>query len=196
MQRRRLSPLARLFFECAWPLAEAHPPMPVVFASRHGETPRSFALLSDLAAQQPLSPTAFGLSVHNAIIGQWSILRQEQCEGIALAGEHDMLEHAFLEAACLLHNGADKVLVVLAEEQPPAGYAPWIDDVPFAYAAAFRVSRRPHWQLTQSHDSPAPDAGPSPIPPALELIRQLLLDTPHWHHQCAPRSWIWQRLPS
>lgn len=139
MQRRRLSPMARAVFECAWPVAAGQPPMPLVFASRHGETTRSFGLLQALAAGEPLSPTAFGLSVHNAIAGQWSIIRRETDESVALSAEEDGLELAFLEAGLLLAEGHDNVLVVLAEERPPAPYSPWIDDVPFSYAAAFRL---------------------------------------------------------
>src|SRR3990167_8490805 len=47
MQRRRLSRLARMAFHVAWPLAEAQGPMPMVFACRHGETPRTLAILTD-----------------------------------------------------------------------------------------------------------------------------------------------------
>src|SRR3990167_11130901 len=49
MQRRRLSRLARMLFQVAWPLAEAYPALPLIFASRHGETPRPLAILGDLA---------------------------------------------------------------------------------------------------------------------------------------------------
>ncbi len=85
MQRRRLSPLARMAFHVAWPLAEGRPPLPLIFASRHGETPRTFAILGDLARGEPLSPTQFSLSVHNAIIGLWSIQRGDTSEMTALA---------------------------------------------------------------------------------------------------------------
>ena len=53
MQRRRLSRLARMAFSVGWPLAEGLDALPLVFISRHGETPRTFEILSDLAAEQP-----------------------------------------------------------------------------------------------------------------------------------------------
>ena len=62
------------------PPVEDQPPMPLVYASRHGETTRNFALLSDTAEQQPLSPTQFSLSVHNAIIGLWSIFQGDSAK--------------------------------------------------------------------------------------------------------------------
>lgn len=102
MQRRRLSRLARMAFSVGWPLAEGLEQLPLVFISRHGETPRTFDILSDLAADQPLSPTQFSLSVHNAVIGLWSIMRGETSEMTALAAAGDGLEHGMLEAAALL----------------------------------------------------------------------------------------------
>ena len=67
-------------FSVGWPLAEGLEDLPLVFISRHGETPRTLDILSDLASEQPLSPTQFSLSVHNAVIGLWSILRNETSE--------------------------------------------------------------------------------------------------------------------
>ncbi len=118
MQRRRLSRLARMAFSVGWPLAHGHEALPLVFISRHGETPRTLEILSDLAADQPLSPTQFSLSVHNAIIGLWSIMRGETSEMTALAANGDGLEHGMLEAAALLAEGAPAVLLVITEEQP------------------------------------------------------------------------------
>ena len=105
MQRRRLSRLARMAFSVGWPLAQGHEALPLVFASRHGETPRTFDILSDLAASQPLSPTQFSLSVHNAVIGLWSIMRGETSEMTAIAAAGDGLEHGLIEACALAAGG-------------------------------------------------------------------------------------------
>ncbi len=120
MQRRRLSRLARMVFAVTQPLTEGRPPMPLVYASRHGETTRNFALLSDLANAQPLSPTQFSLSVHNAIVGLWSIFQGDPSEMTAIAAEGDGLEHAVLEAALLLNEGAPAVLLVIRLPRPTA----------------------------------------------------------------------------
>ena len=91
MQRRRLSRLARMTMEVASPLCNDDEQLPFVFASRHGETTRTFSLLGEVADEQPLSPTQFGLSVHNSIAGQWSILRGQRGESTAIAGEADVV---------------------------------------------------------------------------------------------------------
>lgn len=191
LQRRRLSRLARMAFAVATPLAEGQPPMPLVYASRHGETPRTFAILSDMAREEPLSPTQFSLSVHNAIIGLWSIQQHDRSEMTALAAEGDGLEHAVMEAALLLAEGAPSVLVVVAEDQPPAAYQPWIDDVPFPYALALRLRPGDGWQLRlEAAEDGQP---PSTWPHALELIRLLLGQQSHLTQQWKSRRWTWQK---
>jgi hypothetical protein len=201
MQRRRLSRLARMTMHVAWPLCGEHEQLPFVFASRHGETPRTFALLSDIADEQPLSPTQFGLSVHNAIAGQWSILRGQRGESVAIAGEADTFEHAMVEAALLLGDGAPAVVVVVAEETPPAAYEGWIQDVPFSYAVALRVG--------SIDTAPGPKAGPSwqlrlepnnamsttaAWPHALDVVRAMHAGEDTLVHAWKTRRWTWQRI--
>lgn len=191
MQRRRLSRLARMAFSVGWPLAEGHPALPLVFASRHGETPRTFDILSDLAAEQPLSPTQFSLSVHNAVIGLWSILRGETSEMTALAAAGDGLEHGLIEACALLNEGAPAVLLVITEEQPPDAYASWIDDVPFPYAVGLLLTPGQQWQVTLK-TGPA-DADKAPWPHALNLLRHLFDEQASFQHAWKTRVWTWQR---
>lgn len=191
MQRRRLSPLARMVFSVAWPLADGRPPMPLIFVSRHGETGRSLELLRELAVEQPLSPTQFSLSVHNAVIGLWSILRQDTSEMTAIAGERDGFEHGLLEAAALLAEGATEVLVVAAEETPPELYAPWVDDVPFPHAVALRLKRGCDWSLSLSDNDTSLSA--PPLPNALNLVRALVEPASLIHHPWKKRLWTWQR---
>lgn len=201
MQRRRLSRMARMALETAWPLCGDDEQLPVVFASRHGETQRTYALLGDVADGQPLSPTSFGLSVHNAIAGQWSILRGQRGEASAIAGEADTFEHAMLEAATLLDGGAPAVLVMLAEERPPAAYDGWITDVPFSYAVALRIGHaraqdtppaQAEWQLRLERSAGDP---PAAWPHALSFLRALHAPRAPLTHAWKRRRWIWQPTP-
>ncbi|KJK19957.1 beta-ketoacyl synthase chain length factor [Pseudomonas sp. B21-032] len=192
MQRRRLSRLARMAFAVGWPLAEGMQDLPLVFVSRHGETPRTFEILSDLANEQPLSPTQFSLSVHNAVIGLWSIMRGETSEMTALAAAGDGFEHGVMEAACLLREGAPAVLLIITEEQPPAAYGPWIDDVPFAYALGLLLTPGDDWQLTLGDNSAGAAASE---PHALSWLRCLLKGESTYTHTWKSRTWNWQRKP-
>lgn len=188
MQRRRLSRMARMAFSVAWPLAEDQAPMPLVFASRHGETPRNLELLSDLARDQALSPTQFSLSVHNAIIGLWSIMRGDTSEMTAIAAQADGLEHAVMEACCLLAEGAPQVLLIITEDEQPELYRPWIDDAPFPYALALRLSPGSDWTLELT---PSLEHTPSPLPHAINLVQCLSQGWPSLRHNCGGRQWSW-----
>jgi hypothetical protein len=189
MQRRRLRRLARMAFHVAWPLAQTQGPMPMVFACRHGETPRTLAILTDLAHGEPLSPTQFSLSVHNAIIGLWSIQRGDTSEMTALAAAGDGLEHAVLEACGLLAEGALAVLLVICEETPPELYAPFIDDVSFPYAVALLLTAGSDWQL-QLRNATGPA---SEWPHAINLVRALCSDQLTLQHNWKSRQWTWSR---
>ncbi|SDV06675.1 Beta-ketoacyl synthase, N-terminal domain [Pseudomonas mucidolens] len=191
MQRRRLSRLARMAFSVGWPLAEGLQDLPLVFVSRHGETPRTLEILSDLAKDQPLSPTQFSLSVHNAVIGLWSILRNETSEMTALAAAGDGLEHGVLEAVALLNEGAPAVLLVITEEQPPEAYTRWIDDVPFPYALGLLLTPGDEWQLALHTATVQPIK--TQWPHALNLLRALFNEQDACQHAWKSRVWNWQR---
>lgn len=188
MQRRRLSPLARMAFQVAWPLAELQGKQPVVFCSRHGETPRNLGLLTELGKGEPLSPTHFSLSVHNAIIGLWSIFRDDTSEMTAIAATANGLEQAVMEAVLLLHADAESVLVIVAEEQQPEFYQPWIDDVPFAHALALQIVPGNRYSLCMRAGA-TPAIGNNLVPPALQVLPLLLdmqqqVDCGNWQWQC------------
>ena len=190
MQRRRLSRLARMAFSVGWPLAQGHEALPLVFASRHGETPRTLDILSDLAASQPLSPTQFSLSVHNAVIGLWSIMRGETSEMTAIAAAGDGLEHGLIEACALLNEGAPAVLLIITEEQPPHAYAQWIDDVPFPYAVGLLLTPGTQWQVSLASTTTGIEK--APWPHSLNLLRHLFDGQASFQHAWKDRVWNWQ----
>lgn len=178
-------------FAVGWPLTEGLERVPLVFVSRHGETPRTFEILRDLAASEPLSPTQFSLSVHNAVIGLWSIMRGETSEMTALAATGDGLEYGAFEAAALLAEGAEAVLLVVTEEQPPQAYAQWIDDVPFPYAVGLLLTPGNEWHLSLNTDTQGTKR--TQWPHALNLLRALHTDQSVCLHPWNNRLWNWQR---
>lgn len=144
MTRRRLTRWGRLALEVATELdgylaADA----PVIFSSRHGDTHRTEKLLRDLAREEPLSPTAFSLSVHNAALGLFTIIRQIKTPSLALAAGRDTLAQAWLEAASWLHQGASQVLLVHADEPLADFYREDADEAEFPAAVALLLSAQP-----------------------------------------------------
>lgn len=122
MVRRRLTRWGRLALEVAT-ACEPHieEDTPTVFASRHGDTHRTYKLLSSISEGEALSPTAFSLSVHNSSSGIFSMEEQIFGPAIAVAAGKDTLGQAFVEAYSLLAAGQDRVLLVYADE-PIADY--------------------------------------------------------------------------
>ena len=98
MQRRRLSGVAHLMVDAAWPLVRDDEHLPVVYVSHDGEINRSFELWLTLLKEGTVSPTSFGLSVHNALVGQWSMLRRDGSESTALCARAAQLETGVVEA--------------------------------------------------------------------------------------------------
>ena len=105
MLRRRAGFAAKMALEVAYQCLGNRTGVPLVFSSRHGEAARSADLLLELAGGAPLSPTSFGLSVHNAPAGLFSIARVDHANSTAVAAGRSSVESAVIEACGLLAEG-------------------------------------------------------------------------------------------
>ena len=140
MQRRRVERLGRAALQVAWRCqGEDERDLPLVFASRHGDILRTHAMLADLARDQPLSPTSFGLSTHNAIAAQYSIARVLVGNYLVVSAGAASAEAAIVEAQALLADGAPAVLVVMFDGPTPDDFARYRDEPEAWYAWAWRV---------------------------------------------------------
>lgn len=192
MKRRRLSESARLFFESAWELTADEPNLPVVYASKNSEISRSFALWQSLLQEGDVSPTSFSLSVHNALIGQWSELRQVKSEMTAITAQQDNLETALLEAYLLLNEGHSKVLVVVAESPLAAEYnAQPIERQPFSYALAMVVEKGSQYQLALLPQGGSCEPKNANVDTALFWVQQQHLGANEWQNPSS-RNGVWQ----
>ncbi len=138
MLRRRAGFLGRMALEVAYECLGEERDVPTVFCSRHGEVARAVELLGDLARGEPLSPTAFGLAVHNASAGLFSIARADRANYVALAGGSATIEHAVIEACGQLADGAPMVLLVACDTTLPEPLQGFEDceEQPWAFAWA------------------------------------------------------------
>jgi hypothetical protein len=228
MARRRLSPLGRMAVQAAWwcqdapvegasqALEPAHrdATYPVVFASRHGDTQRTLELQDALAAGQAMSPTAFGLSVHNAISAQYSIARGDRGNYIAVAAGAASAAAGLLEATSLLADGAPEVLLVCHEEGVPLPYDRYVDRAEStgpamawawawrlgvastapAGAARFTLSLAPADDPGQQPPSPDPRSAPCAVLPfGLDLLRYALTDEACWTREVDGQRWTLRR---
>lgn len=199
MLRRRAGFLGKMALEVAYDCLAGRTGVPTVFCSRHGEVSRAVDLLGELARGEALSPTAFGLAVHNASAGLFSIARADRANHIALAGGAATIEHGVIEACGLLADGAPIVLLVAYDCPLPAPLAHFedCDEQPFAWAwlmteadaDVFSLSLAP---VAASAVTPAPgtaDAMPGP----LAVLRFQLSGAARHERTTGAQCWTWTR---
>lgn len=133
MLRRHAGRLGRLACSPAYDTLADLRDVPMVFSARYGEVSRSVELLTALSAADELSPTTFGLSVHNAVPGLFSMARKETANSIALAAGDDSAECGVIEACGLLADGVEQVLLVVADCPLPPIYKEFEDTAPAAF---------------------------------------------------------------
>ncbi len=126
--QRRLSALGRAVFNAAGDLSNPVGSLPIVFSSAHGEVNKSLEMLKSMQKGDEVSPTAFSLSVHNAIAGLFSIASANHQEITVLAPGQAGIAPVFLEALGLLQERHDQVLMILYDE-PLSDFYP---SLPFA----------------------------------------------------------------
>lgn len=194
MQRRRLGLPARLLFQAAHAVADGRGHCPMVLASHDGEINRSFELWLQLLREGSVSPTSFGLSVHNATAGQWSMHQGDMSECTTLAVREDGLETAVLEAAGMLAEGAERVLVVLADDPLSAEYAAApAERAPFAYALALLLERGASWTLSPLHGGTDPAEPQQGYWGALDWVRRRYAGETAWISRYGCTAWQWRQ---
>jgi hypothetical protein len=188
MMRRRVDRLGRLACQVAYWCQQqsAAGEVPMVFASRYGDASRSLALLGDLSNQVDLSPTGFGLSVHNAVSALYSIARADTQNAVVVSAGRATVLAALTEAAGLLADGAPEVLVVYYEAPLPGDYGVFQDEPACEYAWSWRVARAGSplangqagkVKLTLNAEGQAADPAPSDLqgaPVGLLALRHML----------------------
>jgi hypothetical protein len=188
--RRRLGPLARMMLHVAQQCAADVRDLRLVFASQHGELGYTVALLKALAAQEPLSPTVFSLSVHNAAAGMFSMLRAERAASTAIAAGDETLGQALVESYCQLDaDPAQPVLMVYADGAFPPEYREFEERPQNARALAVLLSRGASRTASLEAGTSA-DAAPSRAAQADSFVQHLTEGTPgSWTG--ARRTWTW-----
>ncbi|WP_371866180.1 beta-ketoacyl synthase chain length factor [Duganella radicis] len=163
MLRRRAGFLGKMALEVAYECLDGRGDIPTVFCSRHGDVARAVELLADLARGEALSPTAFGMAVHNAIPGLFTIARGDRANHIALAAGAASIEHAVIEACGLLADGAPAVLLVACDCPLPELFAPFRDceEQPYAWAWLMTAAEGDVVSLDWTASDEAPSAGMS-----------------------------------
>ncbi len=198
MVRRRLSTLSRIALKVAHDCAAERPNVRIVFASRHGELRRTTDILRNISAGEPVSPTAFSLSVLNAMTGVFGISRGDRTAASALSAGAETLGYALLEAhAQYATNPSTPVLLVYADEPADPGYGTIEEEVQggavailLDEAAAGRLS----CSRTAVADGKAPPEGAGTLFATQSQAVHHCLDThaaAQWRGEYAVWEWSW-----
>ncbi|WP_339724042.1 beta-ketoacyl synthase chain length factor [uncultured Paraglaciecola sp.] len=143
MQRRRLSPFAKIALHCALEASgEYQSNIPCVFSSRHGDLHRTTNLIENIALKKDLSPTQFGLSVHNAAAGLFSIFTGNRAPLSAISGGQSSFMQGLLDAVAKLQvNNLSRILYVYCDLNVPECYRPYVvDDTSLAIGLLIEAS--------------------------------------------------------
>lgn len=195
MLRRRAGTLAKMALEVAYRCLGERRDVPIVFCSRHGEVERSVTMLTDLAKHQPLSPTSFGLSVHNGVGGLFSIARAERANHIAMAAGASSVEHGVIEACGLLADGEPAVLLVVYDCPLPSLYQSFQDcnERPFAWAWLLQTAGEKKLTLAWSAADGEAATEVTDLPGGLEVWRFYLRGESRLERWRDGRRWVWSR---
>lgn len=195
MLKRRLSPLAKFVLCAANQCIDEHILMPTVFSSTHGELAKTFSMMEMLEAGEEISPTAFSLSVHNAIAGLFTIAWQNKLQCTVVAPGEEGLAAAFIESLGLLQEGAEQVLLVFYDEPlldfyPSEPYKLSTDE---RCALALLIAKSGEGQAFKMSSLPfTGDDGEQPLQLTAfirfleESSAQMILKTPR-------HSWCWEK---
>lgn len=121
MQRRRLSPLAKLALNSALNILADNKVDYIVWASQFGDEIKTLNILKDILQGQTPSPTQFSTSVHNAIAGLYSILTKDDTISTSLSATWS---EAIIEAYAYLKttSNAKTALVIYYDAPIPDTY--------------------------------------------------------------------------
>jgi hypothetical protein len=173
-ERRRMNPLSSFALRAGERLVrgrttEQLKAVPMVFGSRDGDGAVLLRLLFALRDHQPVSPTQFHNSVHNASAGYWSIGLGGQAPTTALAAGEDTVEVALVEAGMQATDRRGPVMVVAASRVFPPELKcvrPDLDDFAFAAWCEPADDRR-EWRCTVSPASAGNDVNPCSLAAAV-----------------------------
>lgn len=197
MHRRRLGPLGRMAAKVAYDCLGPDVGMPVIFASRYGDAARSLGILTDYSLDEPVSPTDFALSVHNAIGAMVSIARGDGANYTSIAAGAASSAAAVVEAVGLLNDGAPEVLLVCYDAPLPGEYASFGDEPAASYAWAWRIGQpqagqaRLSLKVSDAAGHPAEHA--TELPFGLDVMRFALTQDAAMRRACDRALWSWRR---
>jgi hypothetical protein len=166
-----------------------------VFASRHGNINESIDLVEAIARKQPVSPTRFSHTVHNAQAGLFSIAAGNRRTSSSIAALEDTFACGYIEALTLLQRDPDcAVLLIMADVPLAPTFADLIEEPAASYGVGLLLAASGDGTpISFGATAPDPDAERPAWPEAAEFLRWLLAGESELRLGSGPRRWLWER---
>lgn len=116
--RRRMGPMERLMARCALGILRERPAAEIILCSRYGNVDMLVSLLRSIAKQEPLSPMAFSLAVHNAAAGLLGQMRGDRTGHTALAAGRETLFAGLIEGYARLATASEWPVALVFGDWP------------------------------------------------------------------------------
>ena len=192
MTARRLSSGSRLAVECGLTMLGQHSIDAVVYTSRHGELERNYRILEALATKQAVSPTDFALSVHNASVGNLTIVAGQPIVSSSLSAGKDTFQQGLLEVVSLLSAGHRRVLMVDFDGTIPDFYRSSLPAQAPTWAYAAAMVFEPGESLTCSTRQGG-SLDEAPLAQSLLFLRHYLRNEQTFDIEGEVTQWHWSR---
>lgn len=196
--RRRCSPLSRIVLTAAFECCPDYERSDVrtVFASRHGNINESIDLVESIARKQPISPTRFSHTVHNAQAGLFSIAAGNRKTSSSIAALEDTFACGYIEALTHLQREPERaVLLVVADVPLAPTFATLIEEPAASYGVSLLLGSAGDGPTISFGAAATPDSGARTLtwPDAAEFLRWLLVGESELFLGTGSRRWRWER---
>ncbi|MFT4927997.1 MAG: hypothetical protein ACI8WB_004112 [Phenylobacterium sp.] len=174
-----------------------------VFTSRFGDLTKTTELIENIVDQQMLSPAQFGLSVHNAVAGQYSLFTNNKQPSTTITAGPDSFHMGLIEAIARLTQSTDNELVLVCTETvTPVLYADYVNHQDIDHSVAILLSKTEGQSLTVEH-SAKPDTtadiqlaqtDDKPLPQALEFLAWFYANASACTTiSSSKHQWVWKK---
>ncbi|MGN0895052.1 MAG: beta-ketoacyl synthase chain length factor [Succinivibrio sp.] len=180
MTARRLSQGCRLAVDLGLELIKDHPDIDaVIYSSDTGEMEHNYRVLNAVAQGEPCSPTDFSMSVHNAAVGNFTIISKSKIPSSSISAGADSFMMALAEAYSFLQSGFNKILLVDYCVRLPDFYSHYLDEnyPKFPYATGFVLTKGNEVtveSIREKHEMSSFD------PLSLEFLKKYLVNAPYF----------------
>ncbi|MEH6545380.1 MAG: beta-ketoacyl synthase chain length factor [Sneathiella sp.] len=188
--RRRLSLLGKMSLRVALDAGQADTAR-IVFSSRYGNVSQMLQLLQTMAASEPISPTRFGMSVHNSLVGMLSIVTKNVQSQTAIAAGSESFCMGLMEALGFLAENPDEpVMLIHCDDVLPVFYAPFQDPSVRRCALALVITSQDTNKnhLTMSFDGKPTNAMQED--PLVSFLKFMISGQKDWSWTGAQGEWL------